>query len=171
MKVRTLTLLYGQETRTRTSPFLVQSSLLLMVSKRVREECLSSPLRDSSCPCATKVYLSVRQSQSLSVRQSPSLSVRQSLSLSIRQSPSLSVRQSLSLSVRQSLSMFACLCLSVCYFHSQSSEHYHYLVILKLNPYFSFLLSVPGVEAPSPVRYQATGSAVLTPPSSSKNSK
>ena len=43
VKVRTLTLLYGQETRTRTSPFLVQSSLLLMVSKRVRGECSSSP--------------------------------------------------------------------------------------------------------------------------------
>ena len=147
MKVRTLTLLYGQETRTRTSPFLVQSSLLLMVSQRVRGECSSSPLRDSSCPCATKVYLSVRQSLSLSVRQP------------------------LSLSVRQSLSMFASLCLSVCSCHSQCSEHYHYLMIPKLNPYFSFLLSVLGVEAPSPVRYQATGSAVLTPPSSSKNSK
>ena len=122
-----------------------------------------SPFRDNSCPCATKVYISVRQSLSLSVRQSLSLSVRQPLSLSIR--------QPLSLSVRQSLSMFACLCLSVCYCHSQCSEHYHYLMIPKLNPYFSFLLSVLGVEAPSPVRYQATGSAVLTPPSSSKNSK
>ena len=97
VKVRTLTLLYGQETRTRTSPFLVQSSLLLMVSKRVREECSSSPPQGQ--------FMSVRY-QSLSVRTSVSISVHASASISVRASVSIYVCIPVPVCVLLSFTMF-----------------------------------------------------------------